>query len=126
VLCSTVAACGAMVISYMHTPLTAAMVILVLNSASSAALGMAATTIQVVVPEQLRGRVMGIYGMTFTALMPPFALLWGYVADATSLHMLVLCLGAAFGVSSLALLAIAGIWKMQVAKPPAQEQRVAA
>jgi hypothetical protein len=53
--------------------------------------------------------------MTFTALMPPFALIWGYVADATSLHALVLGLGAAFGVSSLALLLATGIWRMPAA-----------
>jgi MFS family permease len=112
VIGAALASLAAVTISYAHTALAAALVIVVMNGASALALGLAATTIQVVVPEQLRGRVMGIYGMTFTALMPPFALIWGYVADATSLHALVLGLGAAFGVSSLALLLVTGIWSM--------------
>jgi MFS family permease len=115
VLAAGVAALGAVIISYVHTALTAALVIVLMSGAFSMALGLGATTIQVVVPEALRGRVMGIYGMTFTALMPPFALLWGYVGDATSLHTLVLALGLAFGVTSLALLFVTGIWRMPAA-----------
>jgi MFS family permease len=115
VLAAAFASVGAVTISYVHTAPTAALIIVVMSGASSIALGLAATTIQVVVPEKLRGRVMGIYGMTFTALMPPFALIWGYVGDATSLHTLVLALGSAFGLTSLALLFATGIWRMPVA-----------
>ncbi len=103
---------GILTLSFARSAYVAAPIMLVTSLSTSTGLGLAATTIQVVVPEQLRGRVMGIYGMTFVSIMPPFALLWGYVADATSLPGLLRGLGLAFGVTALSLLAATGIWSM--------------
>jgi hypothetical protein len=107
-----VASVMTVVLSRMTSPYAAAAVIIVLNGASSLGLGLAATIIQVVVPDRLRGRVMGIYGLTFMALMPPFALLWGYVADWTSLATLVLGLGVGYGVLGAALLLATGVHRL--------------
>ncbi len=117
---AAVATCGIVALSYMESPYTASAIIVVLNSATALTLGLSATTIQVMVPNALRGRVMGIYMLTFTTLMPPFALLWGYVADATSLHTLMLMLGLGFGATALTLLSATRIWSMQpgAAPPP--------
>jgi MFS family permease len=103
---------GLITLSFMHSPYTAALVMLVTSGSTALAMGLSATTIQVIVPDALRGRVMGIYGMTFVAIMPPFSLLWGLVGDATSLHTLVRALGIAFGTTALSLLAATRIWRM--------------
>ena len=103
---------GLVTLSFMESPYTAALVMLVTSGSTALAMGLSATTIQVIVPDALRGRVMGIYGMTFVAIMPPFSLLWGLVGDATSLHTLVRALGLAFGTTAMILLAATRIWRM--------------
>jgi MFS family permease len=105
----TVAGAATAFLSQVHSPYAAAAVIFVLNLHSSLTLGLSATIIQQIVPDRLRGRVMGLYGMTFAALMPPFSLLWGHVADWTSLRVLVLGLGGAYGVFGLSLLLGSGV-----------------
>jgi MFS family permease len=103
---------GLIVLSFMASPYSAALVMIVTSGSTALAMGLSATTIQVIVPEALRGRVMGIYGMTFVAIMPPFSLLWGFLGDKIGLHTLVMSLGSGFGVTALALLMTTGVWRM--------------
>jgi MFS family permease len=115
---SAMASTGVLLISAVSSPYLAALALLVTSLSTALAFGLSATTITMIVPNELRGRVMGIYGMTFVAVMPVFALLWGYVADLTSLHVLLVTLGVGFGVTSMALLLSTGIWAMKPPVPP--------
>lgn len=112
VISTVVAATFMMLLSRMTGPLGAALCVMVLNVATAIGLGLCTTTIQIMVPDALRGRVMGVFAMTFTTVMPPFALAWGAVADAVGLSTLILALGGAFGLFALALLGATGIWSM--------------
>ena len=74
-----------------HLGVAVGMVMLLSFSVSSL-MGRISQTIQHVVPNELRGRVMGIFAMTFTGLMPYASLLLSAVADAIGFgHMLQLC-----------------------------------
>ena len=66
------------------------------------------TLIQVMVPDTLRGRVMGVYSMTFMGLAPLGALLGGALADR---------LGAPLTVAIGGLAAVAGAWWFGVQLP---------
>jgi MFS family permease len=107
------------VFSRLSSPFVGAAVILVMNFASSLTLGLVSTVIQVMVPDRLRGRVMGIFGMTFAALMPPCGLLWGVIADATSLRAVILGLATAFTLGATTLLMKSGVYKMGAPSPAA-------
>jgi MFS family permease len=47
----------------------------------SSLMGRSAQMVQERVPGELRGRVMGIYSMTFTGIMPAAAMLWSFLVD---------------------------------------------
>jgi MFS family permease len=66
------------------------------------------TLIQVMVPDELRGRVMAVYSMMFMGLAPVGALLGGALADR---------LGAPITVAIGGLAAIAGAWWFGVQLP---------
>lgn len=60
----------------------------------SSLMGRISQTIQHIVPNELRGRVMGVFAMAFTGLMPYAALLLAAVSDAIGFgRMLQLCAG---------------------------------
>jgi hypothetical protein len=116
------ATCGVVTLAYAGSPYIAAGILTVTSGSTALALGLSATTIQVIVPNELRGRVMGLYGMTFVGVMPPAGVLWGYLGDLTSLHIMLISLGCAFGATGLSLLAATGIWSMDPGQtvPPAR------
>jgi MFS family permease len=120
-VCVCTATLGVVTLSYAGSIPVAAVILSGTSFSTALALGLSSTTIQVMVPNQLRGRVMGLYGMTFVAIMPPFAVLWGYLGDFTSLHVMLVSLGLGFGTCALTLLAATGVWRMNPAAPPAEE-----
>lgn len=64
----------------------------VLSFSVSSLMGRISQTIQQVVPNELRGRVMGVFGIAFTGLMPYAALGLSALADAIGFaHMLQIC-----------------------------------
>src|SRR5207253_619829 len=65
------------------------------------------TTVQLTVPDELRGRVMAVYMMVFAGTTPIGALLAGSLAHATSMPVSV----AAGAIASL--LAVGAIWWWQ-------------
>ena len=70
-----------------------ALVLVTLISFSvSSLMGRISQTIQHIVPNELRGRVMGVFAMAFTGLMPYAALLLAAVSDVIGFaHMLQIC-----------------------------------
>jgi MFS family permease len=83
---------GILGLSLVHH-LPAAMALVALTSFSvSSLMGRISQTIQNVVPNELRGRVMGVFAMTFTGLMPYAALALSGLADGIGFaHMLQIC-----------------------------------
>jgi len=75
--------CGAGILglSYTHSLGPAVALIVVLSFAVSSLMGRISQTIQHVVPGELRGRVMAVFSMTFTGLMPIAALGLSALAD---------------------------------------------
>ncbi len=75
--------CGAGILglSYTHSLGPAVALIVVLSFAVSSLMGRISQTIQHVVPGELRGRVMAVFSMTFTGLMPFAALGLSALAD---------------------------------------------
>ena len=75
--------CGLAVLgmSLTHRLLWAVVLVTVLSFAMSSLMGRISQTIQHVVPNELRGRVMGVFAMAFTGLMPYAALLLAALAD---------------------------------------------
>jgi MFS family permease len=81
--------------------------VLVLSFSVSSLMGRISQTIQHLVPDELRGRVMGVFGMTFTGLMPYAALLLSGLADAVGFpHMLQICVGLYAALATAVLLRV--------------------
>ena len=74
-------AAGMLGLSLVHTLAPAVGFILILSFAVSSLMGRISQTIQHVVPNELRGRVMAVFSMTFTGLMPYAALGLSALAD---------------------------------------------
>jgi MFS family permease len=73
-------------VSFMRSPWAAASAVAVLSFSVSISLGLGTTILQITVPSELRGRVMGVHGLMFTGLMPLAALALGPVADRIGLR----------------------------------------
>jgi MFS family permease len=94
-------------LSFAHHLRTAVPFAIVLSFSVSSLMGRISQTIQRVVPNELRGRVMAVFAMTFTAIMPYGALLLAGVADLVGFaHMLQICVVL---YSSLGLLILARV-----------------
>ena len=91
-------------------PVSIALLIL-LGVAMVAFSAMANTTVQLLVPDELRGRVMAVYMMVFAGTTPIGALLAGSLAHATSTPISIVA-GA-----GTCLLAVAGVWWWQRTHP---------
>lgn len=74
-------AAGLLGLAFVHTLWPAVGFILILSFAVSSLMGRISQTIQHVVPNELRGRVMAVFSMTFTGLMPYAALGLSALAD---------------------------------------------
>lgn len=72
--------------------------------AISHSLGLASLMIQEMVPDQLRGRVMSLYSLTFTGIMPFAALLVSQVTDWIGMRIQLQISGVLFTVGALALM----------------------
>ncbi len=60
----------------------------------SIGLGLSSTIVQITVPTELRGRILGLNGLMFTGLMPSAALLLGALGEAIGLRLVMrLCAG---------------------------------
>jgi predicted MFS family arabinose efflux permease len=72
------------------------------------------TTVQIAVPDELRGRVMGLYALVFAGMTPIGALIMGTVAE----HWGVSRACAVGGIAGLLLiLALTGLWRRRHAAP---------
>jgi MFS family permease len=67
----------------------------------SLALGIATTILQVTVPTELRGRVMGVYRMMWNGLIPSAALVLGVVADDIGLRATLRLMAGAYALLAL-------------------------
>lgn len=87
-------AAGLLGLALVHTLAPAVVFILILSFAVSSLMGRISQTIQHVVPNELRGRVMAVFSMTFTGLMPYAALTLSALADAFGFaRVLQFCVG---------------------------------
>jgi MFS family permease len=82
-LATGIIGCGLMMLglSFVHDLWHAVPLVAVLSFSVSSLMGRISQTIQHVVPNELRGRVMGVFGMAFAGLMPYAALLLAGLAD---------------------------------------------
>jgi MFS family permease len=80
--------------------------------------GLSNTIIQITVPNELRGRVMGLYSLSFLAIMPFAALGLGFLADRIGLRETLRLMAVAYGLIASAWLVRARIWRQGQA--PAQ------
>jgi hypothetical protein len=97
-----------------------AVIVLVFGALSlgfSMLLGLAATTVQQLVPGELRGRVMSVSGLTFSGTLPFAALALSFAVARLGFTPVFLASALVYAVAGLALLATSGIlgWV-----PPAQ------
>jgi len=92
-------------ISISRTLPVALPLMLVLSFCVSSFMGRIAQTIQHQVPDELRGRVMAVYGMAFTGLLPYAALLWSALTDAIGFQTTLQISVALFVVAALVVLA---------------------
>jgi MFS family permease len=103
----------------------AACLSLLLSFATSQLLGTTNQTIQIRVPPALRGRVMALYGIAFTSVMPLSGLLLSLLADATGLvRLMKICavLFATFGTVLLVQLGREPLLRVESGtSPPARE-----
>lgn len=97
--------------SFSHEPWTGAVVVAALTFGTSLAMGLATMIIQITVPDHLRGRVMSIHALGFTAVTPLAALLLGFVADKIGLRTTLRLMGATYLVSALPWLLRARLWQ---------------
>ena len=79
-------------LSLVHRLAPAVPLVALTSFSVSSLMGRISQTIQNVVPNELRGRVMGVFAMTFTGLMPYAALALSGLADGIGFaHMLQVC-----------------------------------
>lgn len=98
-------------LSLVHEPWLAAALVCAMNVNVALGLGLSATILQVTVPNELRGRVMSVYGMTFTGLMPSVALALGALADQVGLRTTIQVMALAYVCFGLPWLLHAGLWR---------------
>jgi MFS family permease len=101
-------------LSFTTSPWQAAFVMACFSLGTSLGLGLVGTTIQTTVPNELRGRVMGVYSLSFTALMPWSSwLLLGSLADKIGLRHTMVVMALVYLCVSVPLLLHAGLWKIR-------------
>jgi MFS family permease len=99
-------------LSFAHGLAQAVPLVALLSFGTSTGLGLAGTLIQIIVPNELRGRVMSIQGLMFTGLMPLAGFAAGLVADHTSLRLVMRGGAALFVVTALPWLVREGWWRL--------------
>src|SRR5206468_938310 len=97
------------VTTFAHTSWQATLLMPILTFSISLAVGLSATIIQVTVPNELRGRVLGVHGLMWTGLMPSSALGLGVLADQIGLRLTLRLMGTAYFVLAVPWLIRAGI-----------------
>lgn len=103
-------------LSFATSPWHAAPMMACFSLGTSMGLGLVATIIQTTVPNELRGRVMGVHSLTFTALMPWSSLiLIGRLADSIGLRHTMVVMALIYVCAAIPLLVRAGLWKV---RPP--------
>ena len=75
----------------------------------SITMGLSNTLVQVLTPDQLRGRVMGLWAMIFVGVMPAGALILGPVADVVGLRPALL-----MSAGALVVVGIPWLWRQKV------------
>jgi len=96
-----------------HFGLTAA-VLVVLGFAQIVFMTSCNTTVQIAVPDELRGRVMGLYALVFAGMTPIGALIMGTVAEHWGVSR-ACAVGGAAGL--LLILALTGAWRRRHPAP---------
>jgi predicted MFS family arabinose efflux permease len=74
------------------------------------------TTVQIAVPDELRGRVMGLYALVFAGMTPIGALIMGTVAEHWGVSRACAVGG---GAGLLLILALTGAWRRWYPAPSA-------
>jgi predicted MFS family arabinose efflux permease len=74
------------------------------------------TTVQIAVPDELRGRVMGLYALVFAGMTPIGALIMGTVAEHWGVSRACAVGG---GTGLLLILALTGAWRRWYPAPAA-------
>jgi MFS family permease len=94
---------------------TALVLVTLISFCVSSLMGRISQTIQHIVPNELRGRVMGVFAMAFTGLMPYAALLLASLSDMLGFgRMLQIC---AILYTALAMAVLYRVPRTQVAEP---------
>jgi MFS family permease len=75
----------------------------------SITMGLSNTLVQVLTPDQLRGRVMGLWAMIFVGVMPAGALILGPLADVVGLRPALL-----MSAGALVIIGIPWLWRQKV------------
>ncbi len=95
-----------------HHIWAAAFLLTAMNVCVALSLGLAATIVQTTVPDRMRGRIMGLWGITFTGVMPASALLLGVVADQITLGTTLVIVGLLYPC-----LALPWLWREGIIGP---------
>lgn len=94
----------------------------VLSFSVSSLMGRMSQLVQERVPNHMRGRVMGLFSISFTGVMPFSALLLSYVADRTSYTSVMNVCALLFLLGAVSLLLRAkGALRVETPKPPAAQ-----
>jgi predicted MFS family arabinose efflux permease len=70
-----------LVLSFVHNFGTAALVLMALGFAQIVFMTSCNTTVQITVPDELRGRIMGLYALVFAGMTPIGSLIMGSIAE---------------------------------------------
>jgi hypothetical protein len=97
------------VLAFARTPAVAVVGVVLLTAGFSLLMGLTTTTIQQVVPDALRGRVMSVAGLTFTGVLPFAALVAGTAVDRLGFTAVYLANGALYAVAGGAILVASGV-----------------
>jgi MFS family permease len=120
ILAAAMTAAGAMILqSFSRSIPLAVAVQTVLTFGVSLGLGLGSTIVQVLVPPEIRGRVMAFHGIAFTALMPAAALGLGALGDAIGLRWVMRLSAATFALVAIPWLVRGGLWRRTAHHTPA-------
>lgn len=101
----TIAAAMLFFVSTVSSSWAAAGLVVALSFSVALANGLATTILQVTVPNELRGRVMGVHSFLFQGLMPCSALLLGVLADRIDLRTTLKLMAVAYAALTIPWLA---------------------
>jgi MFS family permease len=98
-------------VSFAQDVWTVAVVTAVMSFHITIGLGLTMTIMQVIVRPDLRGRIMALYSMSFTGLLPVAGLLLGVFADAVDLRTTIRGMAGLYLVLAIAWLLKARLWR---------------